>query len=60
MWEKIDRAAIEATLGRGVQWVDGEDDSDVTFLFDKSIREGLTSTEQNKLDCLVALYESGR
>lgn len=60
MFKKIDRAAIEATLGRGVQWVDEEESSDVQFLFDKSIREGLSAEEQNELDCLIALYESGR
>ena len=60
MWEKTDRAAVEATLGRGVQWVADEDESDVTFLMDKSINEGLTAEEQIELECLEALYESGR
>jgi hypothetical protein len=60
MWKGIDRAAIEAALGKGVQWVEDEDASDVTYLFDKSIREGLTAEEQAKLDALIALYESGR
>ena len=59
MWEKIDLAAIEAALGFD-EWVDEEDSLDVTYLFDKSIAKGLTAEEQVELDCLVALYESGR
>jgi hypothetical protein len=60
MFGKIDRAAIEATLGRGVTWVEDEDASDVTYLIDKSIREGLTAEEQGELDALQELYCSGR
>jgi uncharacterized protein YbbK (DUF523 family) len=60
MWSGMDRAAIEAVLGKGVRWVEDEDTSDVTYLFDKSIREGLDVTEQTQLDALIVLYESGR
>ena len=60
MFGEIDRAAIEATLGKEVVWVEEEDASDVTFLMDKSIREGLTAEEQLHYECLVALYESGK
>ena len=59
MFGKIDNAAIQATLGFN-SWVEEEDALDVTFLMDKSIREGLTAEEQIKYECLIALYESGR
>ena len=59
MFGQIDTAGIKATLGFDT-WVDEEDSLDVTYLFDKSIVKGLTSQEQSKLDCLIALYESGR
>lgn len=60
MWDGMDRAAVEAELGKGVGWVPDEDESDVTFLIDKSIREGLTAGEQSHYDALIALYISGR
>jgi hypothetical protein len=60
MFGNLDYAGIEAVLGVGVRWVDDEDASDVTYLMDKSIREGLTEGEQSELDALVALFESGR
>lgn len=60
MYGELDRAGIEATLGKGVEWVDEEDASDVTFLMDKAIREGLTAEEQMEYDALIALFESGR
>ena len=59
MFEEIDTAGIKVTLGFDT-WVDEEDSLDVTYLFDKLINEGLTSQEQSELDCLIALYESGR
>jgi predicted GNAT superfamily acetyltransferase len=49
MWNGMDRAAIEAVLGKGIEWVDGADDSDVTYLMDKAIREGLTASEEAEL-----------
>lgn len=60
MWNEMDRAAVEAILGKGVVWVDEEDALDVTFLMDKSIREGLTAEEQAEYEALQALYCSGR
>ena len=58
--EKMDIAAIEATLGF-TTWVDEEDSLDVTYLMDKSIREGgLPLEEEMELRALQALYESGR
>jgi hypothetical protein len=60
MFGRLDYAGVEAILGVGVRWADEEDSSDVTYLMDKSIREGLTDTEQSELDALVALFESGR
>ena len=60
MWGKtMDRAGVEAVLGKGVTWVDEEDSFDVTFLADKAAREGLTVTEQVQYDALQALYISG-
>ena len=59
MFGQIDAAGIKATLGLDT-WVDDEDSLDVTFLFDKSIVKGLTLQEQSKLNCLIALYGSGR
>ena len=41
-------------------WVDDEDASDLTFLFDKDIREGLTAEEEEEKAFLVRLYESGK
>ena len=41
-------------------WVDEEDASDLTFLFDKEIREGLTAEEETEKAFLVRLYESGK
>lgn len=38
MWKELDRVAIEAVLGKGVERVDGEDDSGVTYVMDKLIR----------------------
>jgi hypothetical protein len=55
----MDRAAVEAILGKGMVWTE-EDALDVTYLMDKSICEGLTMEEQEKLDALIALYVSGR
>jgi hypothetical protein len=60
MWNGFDRAAVEAVLGKGVRWVADEDESDVTYLMDKSIREGLTPGEQSEYDALIELYMSGR
>jgi hypothetical protein len=58
--EKMDIAAIEAILGF-TTWVDEEDSLDVTYLIDKSIREGgLSLKEEMELRALQALYESGR
>jgi hypothetical protein len=58
--EKMDIAAIEATLGF-TNWVDEEDSLDITYLMDKSIREGgLPLEEEIELRALQALYESGR
>lgn len=60
MWKGTDRAGIEAVLGRGVTWVEEEDESDVTFLADKAASAGLTHEEQIKYDALIGLYISGR
>ena len=50
------REEIEAILGKGIEWVDEEDSSDITFLMDKLIREGLTEEEQTELNALQGLY----
>ena len=60
MWKGMDRAGIEAALGRGVRWVEEEDKSDVTFLADKAASVELTHKEQLQYDALIALYISGR
>ena len=60
MWKGYDRAAIEATLGRGVRWVEDEDSLDMTFYMDKAINEGLTAEEEAQYEALQALYCSGR
>jgi hypothetical protein len=60
MFGEIDRAGIEAVLGRGITWVDEEDSLDVTYLADKAAREGLTAQEESEYDALQALYCSGR
>ena len=60
MWNGYDRAAIEATLGRGIEWVDEEVSLDMTFLADKAASQGLTHEEQINYDALQALYVSGR
>jgi hypothetical protein len=60
MWNGMDRAAVEAVLGKGIEWVDCADDSDVAYLMDKAIREGLTAFEQAEYEALQALYCSGR
>lgn len=60
MFGEIDLAAIKATLGFD-KWVDEEDSLDVTYLMDKSIREGgLSLKDEMELQALQALYESGR
>ena len=59
MYGKMNIAEIKAVLGNDT-WVDEEDSSDVTYLCDKSIREGLTAGEQSHYDALIALYMSGR
>ena len=59
MFGKIDYAAIEAVLGRGITWSE-ESEEDVTFLADRMCSVGLTHKEQIEYDCLIALYESGR
>jgi uncharacterized protein (UPF0216 family) len=58
MFGKIDNAVIKDVLGFD-NWVEEEDSLDVTYLMDKSIREGLTMEEQMQYECLIALYESG-
>lgn len=60
MWNGMDRAGVEAVLGKGVTWVDEEDSLDVTYLADKAAREGLTAEEQSHYDALQELYVSGR
>jgi hypothetical protein len=55
----MDRAAIEAVLGRGITWSD-ESEEDMTFLGDKMCRIGLTHKEQMEYNALQALYMSGR
>lgn len=55
----MDRAGIEAALGRGITWTD-EEENDVTFLADKMCAGGLTHEEQIVYDALIALYISGR
>jgi hypothetical protein len=60
MWTGMDRAAVEAILGKDVVWVEEEDVFDVTFLADKASSVGLTVEEQSHYDALQALYCSGR
>lgn len=61
MFGKMDRAAIEATLGRGVSWVEDEDALEIVYLINKSIREdGLSAENQARYDALQELYCSGK
>jgi hypothetical protein len=59
MSKGMDRAAVEVILGKGVVWVEGEDDLDMTYLADKASSVGLTAEEQSHYDALQELYCTG-
>lgn len=59
MFGKMDRAAVEAVLGKGVTWLDEEDGLDLTYLADKMCSVGLNAKEQAVYKALQALYCSG-
>jgi hypothetical protein len=59
MWKEIDRAGVEAILGKGITWTE-EAELDMTFLADRMCAKGLTASEQVEYEALQALYCSGR